>query len=213
MKQLTDFISESLIVEAKKSTLKDYIMWHYELNNENDFTFDKFNDKDFDAKALNKYFDGDKKKMYDEIVNLMKNDKLINIDSSWRGDDVLTKFKADKYTFNALSNLGTKWAPEYAFGDSRSIANEDESLTYSNQLTFKKWATNKMQEEGLIDKALEKFNCNRRSYNFRSGGLFSFDHVHAYNSIDKRQATIDGLVADGSMTFKDAYDVLVKYFK
>lgn len=213
MKQLSDFISESLIVEAAKSTLKDYIMWHYELDDEKDFTFDKFNEKDFDAKALKNYFDGDKQRMYDEIVNLMKSDKLINIDSSWRGNDVLTKFKADKYTFNALSNLGTKWAPEYAFGDSRSIASEDETLTYSNQLTFKKWATNKMQEEGLIDKALEKFNCSKRSYSFRSAGLFSFDHVHAYNCIDNRQATIKGLVADGSMTFKDAYDVLVKYFK
>lgn len=213
MKQISEFINESIIVEAQKGTVKDYIMWHYELENENDFTFDKFSEKDFDAKALNKYFDGDKKKMYDELVNLMKNNKLINIDSAWRGDNVLTKFKADRYTFNALSNLGTKWAPEYVFGDSQNVADEAETLTYSNQLKFKKWATNKMQEEGILDKILDKFNCNKRSYNFRSGGLFSFDHIYAYNCIGNNQSTIKGLVADGSMTFKDAYDVLVKYFK
>lgn len=214
MKTLKDFINESIINEATnvKSTVKDYILWHYNLDDEKDFTFDKFSEKDFDVKALKKYFDNDKEKMYKELVNLMKNDKQIKIDSSWRGNDILTKFKADKFTFNALSDNGTKWAPERAL-EKFDKTDGGATLTSSNQLYFKNWAMSKMDNEGILDKVLKKYDLNRRSFKYRSYGLVGFDHVTAFDTLNDNQNSIKDVKCDGSMTFDEAYDNLLKYYK
>lgn len=214
MISLTEFINESIINEATKGTLKDYVLWHYNLDDEKDFTFDKFSESDFDAKALKKYFGGDKQAMYDEIVNLMKNDKKIGIDSKYAGNDVLTKFKAGKFTFNALSNNNSKWHTAREINtDIMRLCSDDTKLGYDNQLLFKEYALYMMDKENILDKVLAKYDLTRRSFKYRCYGLFSFDHVTAYDSLNDSQTPIKDVKSDGSMTFGEAYKALVNYFK
>lgn len=207
MKSLTNFINESMINEATKGTLRDYMLWHFNLDKVEDLTYDVFAADDFDEKALNKYFNGDKKAMYDAIMPHIKNEKKINIDSQRKAGKILTKFKVDKFTINAFKDSEEKWHPEREIIDNG--AKDKDVLEYHNQLVFKTYALNRMEKEGLLDKF-----ANKKSWNFRAYGLFSFDHVTGYDctSWDK-QPNIKGLIADGSLTFGEAYDIVVDYFK
>ena len=57
MKDLKTFINESLINEATKGTLRDYMLWHFNIDKVEDLTYDMFAADEFDEKALKKYLD------------------------------------------------------------------------------------------------------------------------------------------------------------
>ena len=88
-------------------------------------------------------------------------------------------------------------------------ASGKETLEYHNQLVFKAYALNRMEKEGLLNKF-----ANKKSWNFRVYGLFSFDHITGYDASEwDKQPNIKGLIADGSLTFDEAYKIVVDYFK
>lgn len=75
-----------------------------------------------------------------------------------------------------------------------STFNCADKLTYGNQLEFKKWA----KRHGLTKKA---------------GADYYFDSIYAVDARKSSQPTIRGVVADGSLTFREAAAKLKKHFK
>lgn len=206
MKSLTEFINESLILEGEgKTSLRDYLLWHFNIDTLEDLTFAMFSQIEFDDKLLDKKFGGDKQAMYDVIMDVAKSDKPIKIVSRWAGDDILTKFKADKYNFNVkATNRDASWCPEFEF---TNVGKDNDILDYNNQLIFKSYAHYRMNKEGLISSELKKES------KFRSRGLFSFDNVYGYDLHGDTQVNIPGLELKANLTFDKAYDIVVKYFK
>ena len=205
MKTLKNFISESNINEAERASIKDYVLWHYELDDIKDFSYDRFASKSFDDAALKKYFNGDKKAMYDEMLSLMKADKQASIDAQYyRFDDNFTqhKIKISGKTFNALHN--ERW---YAAQDNTHYGNDDSKLTYNEQLDFTAYLRDRLEKEGW----LAKLNISTRSRDYRFGGLVYFDHVHGVCSKDDRN--IKDLTADGSLTYAEAYEIALSHLK
>ena len=70
----------------------------------------------------------------------------------------------------------------------------EKKLTYDSQLEFKAWA----KKHGLTKK---------------NGIDFYFDNIYAVDATVERQPTIRGVVADGTMTWNDALNMLKKHFK
>lgn len=207
MKTLKNFINENLILEAaEKASLRDYLTWHFNVDKLEDITFAMFAQTDFDPKLLDKKFDGDKRAMYDVLMDVAKSDKPIKITSEYFcSTKIKTKFKADQYTFNViLVDRGRKWYPEFNF---RNVGKDDNILNYNNQLEFKSYAHYRMNKEGLISNELKKDS------KFRSNGLFSFDWTSGYDAYGDSQTNIPGLKLDKELTFDDAYKVVVDYFK
>lgn len=69
-----------------------------------------------------------------------------------------------------------------------------EKLTYSNQLEFKKWA----KKYGLTKK---------------NGADYYFDSIYAVDATDENQPDIKGVIANGTMTFGEALEMLKKHFE
>lgn len=207
MQSLKNYINESLICEGEaKTSLRDYLLWHFNANELEDITFAMFAQTDFDAKLLDKKFGGDKQAMYDVLMDVAKSDKPIKISSSWYGDNILTKFKADKYTFNVIATgKDSSWFPEFKFINKGG--KDKDILNYNNQLIFKSYAMSRMEKDGLLSDEI------KRSGKFRKYGLFSFDWTSGYDAYGPHQVNIPGLKLDKELTFDDAYDIVVKYFK
>ena len=139
-------------------------------------------------------------------MDVVKSDKPIKISSKWHYDNqILTKFKADKYTFNVVtSDKDSSWSPEMEFSN---VGSDKALLTQNKQIEFKAYALNRMNKEGLISPEL------KRSGKFRFGGLFSFDWTSAYDTYGPRQKNIPELKLDKNLTYDEAYDLVVDYFK
>lgn len=75
-----------------------------------------------------------------------------------------------------------------------------ERLEYMNQMGFQKYFKTRAKDEGL--KGLLKYKW---------GLPHSFDHTTCYDTNSGR--TIKGIECDGSLTFNDAYALLISYYQ
>ena len=74
-----------------------------------------------------------------------------------------------------------------------SLSKGSSILTYERQFEFKKWA-------------------KARGLNRRKGADFYFDYVTAVDATDFNQPDIPGVVANGTMTWEEAFKKLEDYF-
>lgn len=74
-----------------------------------------------------------------------------------------------------------------------------DKLEYRNQMDFQKYFRHRATADGYKNLVKDK-----------RGLPHSFDHIYCYDI--KTSQNIDGVVCDGSLTWGDAYDRLIKHY-
>lgn len=102
MKNLSNFINESLINEAKikdvKTTVGDYVSWYYGVDNIDDVYLAEFESTDFDPSSLEENFDN----IYSEQLKYLKqnkNTKIVIKQTETKYNDIEVEFTVNDITF------------------------------------------------------------------------------------------------------------------
>jgi hypothetical protein len=222
MKSLKEHLKENLaisdnniLLESKdKGTITDFILYHYDIDDIRNFTFELFSeDRNFGENTLKKKFEGDVKAMYDYIMEFVKTDAIIKIDSKRKSaNDIVTTFKLGTipFTVHSISTDGSirkVWMKEVEFmKDYKSYAQD--LLCYENYILFEKYAVSRLNDEGYLTpeiKRMHKFRFNK--------GFIAFDHIRAYDAFGTKQVNIPGLIANETLSYTQAYDIMLDYLK
>ena len=102
MMDLSDFVNEALINEAKikdvKTTVGDYVAWYFGVDSIDDVYLAEFESTDFDPSTLEEKFDN----IYAEQLKFLKknkNKKIVVKQAETKYDDIEVEFTIDDITF------------------------------------------------------------------------------------------------------------------
>lgn len=123
------------------------------------------------------------KSLLDDIVNLINS----------------TLYKVKELSESSMMDLVDFIKESFEVNEGKYDNMHNEMLVYSNQLVFDKYFVNCAKKDGYTKLAKMKIQP------------FSFDHVDCYDIVTG--SDIDGIKADGSLTFEDAYKMLIDYLK
>ena len=81
-------------------------------------------------------------------------------------------------------------------------------LRYDTYIRFKQYAVSRLNDEGYLTpeiKRMHKFRFNQ--------GFIAFDHIQAYDAFGTKQVNIPGLIANDTLSYTQAYDIMLDYLK
>lgn len=126
----------------------------------------------------------------DELKSLL--DDIVNLINS-------TLYKVKELSESSMIDLVDFINESLAVNEGKYDNMHDELLVYDNQLVFKKYFADCAKKDGYTNLAKMKIQP------------FSFDDVDCYDI--NTSSNIDGIKADGSLTFENAYKMLIDYLQ